>query len=84
MPNELGEWWPVIFAVSEGGVCHPAYCPGLAWQNARPWFAHTTRLAGVENSTGHQELMDELSENDNIEDVWELVNSVESLNLDVD
>ena len=83
MPNEPGEWWPVIFAVSEDGVCHPGYCPGLAWQNARPWFAHTTRLAGVENSTGHQELMDELSDNEHIENVWTLVNS-EHLNLDVD
>ena len=37
------EWWPVIW-VDVVGVRLPVYCPGLAWMNARPWYAHRTRL----------------------------------------
>ena len=41
------QWWPVVW-VFIGGVLVPVYCPGLAWQNARPWFAHCSRLREVE------------------------------------
>ena len=40
------QWWPVIWV--EVGVKVPVYCPGLAWQNARPWHAHVNRIAQVE------------------------------------
>ena len=41
------QWWPVVW-VFIGGVLVPVYCPGLAWQRARPWFAHCSRLREVE------------------------------------
>ena len=41
-------WWPVIWLDVGGRMLVPAYCPGLAWMDARPWFAHCTRLREVE------------------------------------
>ena len=38
-------WWPCIFTVPVGTTdIVPYYCPGLAWQNGRPWCANITRL----------------------------------------
>jgi hypothetical protein len=42
------DWWPALFPVSHvnphsGGLV-PMYCPALAWQNARPWWANSDRL----------------------------------------
>ena len=48
--DDEGQWWPIIFlqiATGPDGRC-PTYCPGLAWQNARPWFAHLSRITPVE------------------------------------
>ena len=41
------QWWPVIWVYNDG-VKVPVYCRGLAWMNARPWYAHRTRLQEVE------------------------------------
>ena len=71
MPNELGEWWPIIFAnVSGDGVLYPSYCPGLAWQQARPWFAHSSRMAIVPTPTP---IFEELSDTELIENTWTLL-----------
>ena len=41
---QCGErWWPVIIVDLPGDVV-AVYCPGLAWQNSRPWFAHRSRV----------------------------------------
>ena len=40
-------WWPVIW-VDVPGDKVPVHCPALAWQNARPWWAHRSRLREVE------------------------------------
>ncbi len=42
-------WWPALFPVSHVLQPHsdelvPMYCPALAWQNARPWWANSDRL----------------------------------------
>ena len=48
--TQAGEqWWPCVVlnvAPTSGGTL-PFYCPALAWQNARPWFAHVSRLRCV-------------------------------------
>ena len=49
------QWWPVIWVGVEG-ILQPCYCPGLAWQGSRPWFAHSTRLGEVDTP---QEVADE-------------------------
>ena len=36
-------WWPVI-VVDVPGELVPVYCPGLAWQKARPWWVHRSRV----------------------------------------
>jgi hypothetical protein len=41
-------WWPIIFKDIAGEV-KPTYCPALAWQNARPWMGHTSRLWEIPN-----------------------------------
>ena len=41
------QWWPVIW-VEMDGVLKPVYCPGLAWMGARPWEAHSSRMAEVD------------------------------------
>ena len=38
------QWWPVIWVDVGGGTLVPVHCPGLAWQNARPAWAHPSRL----------------------------------------
>ena len=41
----VGErWWPAIVADIPGLDILPVYCPGLAWQDARPWFVHRSRV----------------------------------------
>ena len=47
LQREPGRWWPIIFTESPHGSLYPSYCPGPAWQNARPWFAHVSRIAVV-------------------------------------
>ena len=37
-------WWPAIVADIPGLDILPVYCPGLAWQSARPWFVHRSRV----------------------------------------
>ena len=37
-------WWPAIVADIPGLAILPVYCPGLAWQSARPWFVHRSRV----------------------------------------
>ena len=48
--DATGQWWPIIYQEIEPAPDGqtPAYCPGLAWQNARPWFAHLSRITPVE------------------------------------
>ena len=36
-------WWPIIFR-DVPGEKKPTYCPALAWQHARPWMGHESRL----------------------------------------
>ena len=54
-----GQWWPLIFVVTPEGNLYPGYCPGLAWQNARPWYAHASRVRVVETP---RVVIEELSE----------------------
>ena len=42
------QWWPVIWVDVGGGILIPVHCPGLAWQNARPAWAHPSRLQEVD------------------------------------
>ena len=44
------QWWPVIWVDVFGGIgiLIPVHCPGLAWQNARPAWAHRSRLQEVD------------------------------------
>ena len=37
-------WWPAIVADIPELDILPVYCPGLAWQSARPWFVHRSRV----------------------------------------
>ena len=44
--NAVAQWWPAIFVIYDAAailLC-PSYCPGLAVQQARPWFAHRSNL----------------------------------------
>lgn len=49
LPGE--QWWPCIILdvepTSAGLV--PFYCPALAWQDARPWAVHISRVRSVGN-----------------------------------
>ena len=42
------QWWPVIWVDCPDHEKWPVYCPGLAWANARPWWAHPSRIQEVE------------------------------------
>ena len=37
-------WWPCIVLWQEGTSELAFYCPALAWQNARPWGVHVSRV----------------------------------------
>ena len=37
-------WWPCIVIWEENTLELAFYCPALAWQNARPWGVHVSRL----------------------------------------
>ena len=37
-------WWPCLVVVREGDCWWPFYCPALAWQWARPWSIHRSRV----------------------------------------
>ena len=37
------QWWPCI-VLDTGADLLPFYCPALAWQGARPWYCHRSRL----------------------------------------
>ena len=41
--TEYAKWWPCIVLVCDGKVW-PFYCPALAWQRARPWGVHPSRV----------------------------------------
>ena len=57
------QWWPVIWVVVDG-VLKPVYCPGLAWMGARPWEAHSSRMAEVDKP---QFVID------SVDDEWQIV-----------
>ena len=40
----LDTWWPCIVIWEENTLELAFYCPALAWQNARPWGVHVSRL----------------------------------------
>lgn len=44
--NEIdSQWWPcVVCSLPDDRGCLPFYCPALAWQRARPWYAHHSRV----------------------------------------
>ena len=43
--TEYAKWWPCIVLVCDAQtLVLPFYCPALAWQGARPWGVHITRL----------------------------------------
>ena len=48
-PHVGEQWWPCIVLniapTPDGKV--PFYCPALAWQNARPWDVHISRVRRV-------------------------------------
>ena len=50
------QWWPVIWIYVDGML--PVYCPGLAWQGARPWRAHRTRIYEIDRPDSVPEQMD--------------------------
>ena len=37
-------WWPCIVILEGNAFLVPFYCPALAWQHARPWDVHVSRL----------------------------------------
>jgi len=37
-------WWPCIVILEGNTFLVPFYCPALAWQHARPWNVHVSRL----------------------------------------
>ena len=41
--GEIFDWWPIIW-LENGDIVVPMMCPALAWQNARPWSAHISRV----------------------------------------
>ena len=42
--NDSGRWWPCIVAIDSNDTI-PFYCPALAWQRARPWTIHRSRVS---------------------------------------
>ena len=45
LSGEMVEWWPIIWLEApHGGLIFPMMCPALAWQNARPWSIHISRV----------------------------------------
>ena len=43
--NDPGcRWWPCIVAIDSNDTI-PFYCPALAWQRARPWTIHRSRVS---------------------------------------
>ena len=60
------QWWPVIWVYCPDHEKWPVYCPGLAWQNARPWWAHPSRIREVETP---RVINEELDEDWNVVDV---------------
>jgi len=43
--TEYAMWWPCIVLVCDAQTpVLPFYCPALAWQQARPWGVHVTRV----------------------------------------
>ena len=42
--NHGDRWWPIIFRDTPNSEHKPTYCPALAWQNARAWMGHESRL----------------------------------------
>ena len=68
--HEPGEWWPLIFVISPDGILYPCYCPGLAWQNARPWYAHASRVRVVETPGV---VIEELGTDSESETEWSLI-----------
>ena len=64
------EWFPIIY-VDPAARCSqlekvPMYCPALAWQNARPWLAHVSRIRDVETPGV---IIEELSDTQSISSV---------------
>ena len=46
------QWWPMIAINIIGfGPFMGSYCPALAWQDARPWEVHSSRLCWVDRYT---------------------------------
>ena len=43
-PDQIAEWWPVIYVVMPFGNLVATWCPALAWMNGRCWWTHTTRV----------------------------------------
>ena len=44
--GEGESWWPALIVAPTNGAqeCVPMYCPALAWQGARPWWANVDRV----------------------------------------
>ena len=74
-------WWPIIWVepeheddpmcVESGGDIQgrvPVYCPGLAWQRARPWWAHVSRIREIVTPGV---IIEELDEDQIVSDVFE-------------
>ena len=45
--SEWEQWWPCIVLLTKQCAIAPCYCPGLAWQCARPWKVHRDGLRHV-------------------------------------
>ena len=77
-------WWPIIWVEPEHEddpmgvesgvdiatiqVLVPVYCPGLAWQRARPWWAHVSRIREIVTPGV---IIEELDEDQIVSDVFE-------------
>ena len=71
-PNAVAQWWPAIFTTHDAlaVLLCPSYCPGLAVQHARPWYAHRSNL--VETPGVQIEELPDVALGD-LDDGWTLV-----------
>ena len=73
--GEVVEWWPVIWLeVANGSLILPMMCPALAWQDARPWSAHISRVWRCPADWLHD--IDGFSNLSSTTQSWSLISSV--------
>ena len=52
LPSSNERWWPCIVLMDDSAHLDlkPFYCPALAWQNARPWYVHVSRICYISSA----------------------------------